>query len=255
MKLNIAYFYPKELNLYGDTGNVEILISRAKARGIQVAVDEVTSSTKLDNNFLQETNLVFMGGGPDSGQRQMYRDLLENKKDYLAEYVANEGSSLFICGAYQLMGHYYKFSDGSVLDGLGIFDMYTEHYGHSKTRCVGNITCTLNKKLLQSRVFKSVNRIGDTLVGFENHGGHTYLNDKEIPLAKVTSGFGNNEKDSSEGVIHNSTIGTYLHGPFLSKNPHVADFLIAKALKEEDLPPLDDTIIKKAHAALLNRFK
>ena len=36
MKLTIGYFYKDLLNLYGDNGNVEILLYRAKKRGFKV---------------------------------------------------------------------------------------------------------------------------------------------------------------------------------------------------------------------------
>ena len=102
---------------------------------------------------------------------------------------------------------------------------------------------------------KGENETGDTLVGFENHGGRTYLNEGTKPLARVLSGHGNNSEDRTEGLHFKNSIGTYFHGPLLSKNPHIADYLIAKALKLENLSNLDDTIINTAHSALVKRFK
>ena len=67
------------------------------------------------------------------------------------------------------------------------------------------------------------------IVGFENHGGRTYINDNE-PLGKVLFGYGNNGDDGMEGVRYKNVIGTYLHGPLLPKNPHVCDLLLANAL-------------------------
>ncbi len=65
------------------------------------------------------------------------------------------------------------------------------------------------------------------------------------PLGKVIKGFGNNGKDGKEGLIYKNLIGTYLHGPILSKNPHLADHIIKKALerkykKEINLSELND---------------
>lgn len=254
MKLTIGYFYPEELNLYGDTGNIEVLVSRAKRRNIDVEVLNVDSTTKVDVALAHKLNIVFMGGGPDSGQKEMYTDLLVNKGPVLKEYIERNGASLFICGSYQLMGHYYKAADGLELKGLGIFDLYTQHFGHDKKRCVGNIVSTLNADLLARDAFKSNNHIGNTIVGFENHGGRTYLQNNLEPLARVLSGFGNNGEDKTEGALYKNSIGTYFHGPILSKNPHIADFLIATALGISELPPLDDTIIQQAHSALVARF-
>lgn len=257
MKLTIGYFYPEELNLYGDTGNVEILLSRAGQRGIETELIKIDSSTNLSDELMRRINLVFMGGGPDAGQKQMYQDLIVNKGPKLKKYIQSSGTALFICGSYQLMGKYYKAADGSRLEGLGIFDFYTEHPGIDKKRCVGNIVCELEDSLLEDKTFKNVNKTGSTIVGFENHGGRTYLNidNKDIkPFAHVVSGFGNNLKDKTEGAHYKNAIGTYFHGPILSKNPHIADYLIAAALGLENLDDLDDTTINKAHSALIKRF-
>jgi CobQ-like glutamine amidotransferase family enzyme len=156
---------------------------------------------------------------------------------------------LFICGSYQLLGHYYKSADGTELKGLGVFDMYTQHFGNTKARCIGNVVCEIAPELRHDEVFNAVNKIGSTLVGFENHGGRTYLGKGLLPLAKIIKGFGNNGEDSAEGVLFKNSVGTYLHGPILSKNPHLADYLICKALKLDFLETLDDNLINTSHSA------
>jgi CobQ-like glutamine amidotransferase family enzyme len=231
------------------------LVSRALARDFEAEVYEIHSETKLTQEKMNEMNIVFMGGGPDAGQKEMYADLITQKGPYLSEYINKGGMALFICGSYQLMGNYYKSGDGSILDGLGILDLYTQHFGFDKPRCVGNIVCKLSDEILADPFFSQNNEIGDTIVGFENHGGRTYLQGISKPFARVLSGHGNNSEDGTEGLFYKGTIGTYFHGPILSKNPHIADYLIAKGLKLEKLSKIDDAIIKHAHSALINRFK
>jgi len=88
------------------------------------------------------------------------------------------------------------------------------------------------------------------LAGFENHGGRTYLGDRETPLGRVLRGHGNTGASGVEGVRRGGVIGTYLHGPLLPKNAWFADWLIATALGLEDpLEPLDDTLEDAAHAS------
>ena len=53
MKLRIGYFYKDLLNLYGDNGNVEILVSRCKKRNIDVDVYEVGLETKLNKFYVR----------------------------------------------------------------------------------------------------------------------------------------------------------------------------------------------------------
>lgn len=249
MKLNIGYFYKSLLNLYGDNGNVEILKSRAEQRGFDVQVFPVEIETSLDELSQMNLNIVFMGGGPDSGQQQMYENLVHAKGGFLRNYINSGGVGLYICGSYQLLGTYYKASDSSILKGLEIFDLYTEHFGPTKPRCIGNVVCRLPDALTEDSVFKAVNHVGNKLVGFENHGGRTYLGKTANPLATVELGFGNNGGDDSEGIIYKNSIGSYLHGPLLARNPHLADYLIAKALHLAELAPLDDALILSAHTA------
>lgn len=249
MKLTIGYFYPKLLNLYGDDGNVQILTSRAKARGIDTEVINITPETKVNESLMKKIDIVFMGGGPDSSQKGMYEDLVKNKGPFLKKYVEDDGVALFICGSYQLLGNYYKASDGSILEGVGILDVTTENFGNKKPRCIGNVICEIASELRDDKTFKEVNNLGDTLVGFENHGGRTYLGEKMLPFAKIKMGHGNNSEDGTEGVLYKNTIGTYLHGPILARNPHLADYLIAKSLGLKTLKELDDSLILSAHTA------
>jgi len=247
VKLNIAYFYQEKLDLYGDTGNIEVLKYRAEQRGIKTNIINIGLDTKIKSSTLKGVDIVFMGGGPDSGQKDIYQDLVKNKGEYLKDYIANDGVGLFICGSYQLLGKYYKAADHSILEGLNIFNMYTEHYGTQVSRCIGNVVAELSGALTEDIYFKNNNYIGNIIVGFENHGGRTFLEETTVPFATVLKGYGNNAEDGYEGILHKNSIGTYFHGPILSKNPHLADFLIAKSLGIEKLIKLDDYIITAAH--------
>ncbi len=243
--LHIGYFYPDLLNLYGDNGNVEVLVYRAKKRGINVIVHEITTETALKTISTQDINFVFMGGGPDSGQKEMYTDLVSNKADFLKDYISNGGVGMYICGAYQLLGNYYKAADGAILDGLGIFNIHTHHFGNHKPRCIGNIVCSLNAVLTDTVEYQNLQFDDNFLVGFENHGGRTYFDGDLKPLGTLVRGFGNNGEDNTEGVVFKNSIGTYLHGPILSKNPQLCDYLLAKALGVTVLPRMLDKNIDK----------
>jgi hypothetical protein len=91
------------------------------------------------------------------------------------------------------------------------------HKGSHIPRCIGNIAIEWN---------------GMTLVGFENHGGRTYLGTAK-PLGKVLKGYGNNAEDHFEGAVYRNTYGTYMHGSLLPKNPHFADYLLELALRRK----------------------
>ena len=96
----------------------------------------------------------------------------------------------------------------------------------------------------------------ENMVGFENHGGRTYHN--HDPLGYVKVGFGNNGEDKEEGMVYKNFIGSYLHGPFLPKNPHIADYMIFNALNRkysiDEIDDLNDSIEINAHDRMLKRL-
>lgn len=104
-----------------------------------------------------------------------------------------------MCGGYQLLGKYYK-TNKKTIEGLSILDITTEW---QPERLIRNIV--LNSPLFEQPV-----------VGFENHGGRTYIGD-HTPFGKVFYGLGNTGKSGYEGVIYKNVIATYLHGPLLPK--------------------------------------
>ena len=97
----------------------------------------------------------------------------------------------------------------------------------------------------------------NTLVGFENHSGLTYLQGDTKPLGIVKVGNGNNGKDKTEGAVYKNVFGTYLHGSLLPKNPHFTDYLITLALNRNygniQLSELDDKIELLAHKRAIGR--
>ncbi|MFH1292291.1 MAG: hypothetical protein ABIH87_03785 [bacterium] len=243
MKLIIGYLYPNLLNLYGDRGNIECIVQRCAWRDIEVEVKPISIDTQLTDELVNQISLIFMGGGEDHSQKQLYNDFVNVKGKLIRRYIEDNGVGLFICGGYQLLGSYYQPYKGEKIKGLNILDIDTRHFGRDKKRCVGNVNC----KIIGIQYLKNKN-----LVGFENHGGRTYLQTETQALGTTITGNGNNDQDKTEGVFYKNTIGTYLHGPLLPKNPHLADYLIKIALEKKykqdiELKTLDDELEWKAH--------
>lgn len=244
MKLVIGWLYPELMSTYGDRGNIIVLQKRCERRDINIEVEFLNFGFRTSD--LQKCNLLFMGGAQDRQQKIVAEDL--KKKSAVLKKMIDEGiPGLYICGAYQFLGHYYKEADGTIVRGLGILDLYTESPEENVERLIGNI------------VVKIPSPVCPTLVGFENHGGRTYLGNGVKPLGKVISGFGNNGVDKTEGAYYKNTFGSYLHGPILPKNPHFADYLITLALEKKyggkvKLAKLNDTLEYKAHKAILRKL-
>jgi CobQ-like glutamine amidotransferase family enzyme len=235
LRIRVAHLYPDVMNIYGDRGNVIALQYRCRARGIDCEVVDVTIGDAFDP---AQFDLVLVGGGQDREQQRISGDLVE-KGPALRDAVEDGLPVLAVCGGFQLFGHRYVDHEGGMLPGIGVFNMETRHPGPRADRCIGDVVISTP--------------IGE-VVGFENHGGRTYLGPGAEPFGIVTLGFGNNAGDKTEGARYRNAIGTYLHGSVLPKNPALADELIRLALerrygREIELQPLDDAMESHAHTA------
>jgi CobQ-like glutamine amidotransferase family enzyme len=209
--ITIAHLYPREMNIYGDLGNIIALVKRLEWRGIEALVKSVEVGEPF--NF-EAADIVFGGGGQDSGQSIIGGDLINRGAEL--RHLAQAGTPMLaICGTYQLFGRGFTTSDGQEIPGIGVFGCTTRG---SDERMIGNIV---------------VESDWGTLVGFENHSGQTMLDDTQQPLGRVTKGFGNNTRSGYEGAVADNAIGSYMHGPLLPKNPKLADHLLLMALKRK----------------------
>lgn len=237
LKISIAHLYPKLLNLYGDIGNIITLKKRCEWRGINVEFEEIGIGDKIN-----EHDIYFIGGGQDKQQEEV-ADELYKQKNFLTEERDRNTVFLGICGGYQLFGHYYQPHNKERLNGISLMDAYTVA---GNKRFIGNVTAETD--------FLTPN----TLVGFENHSGLTYIQGETKPLARAIVGNGNNGQDKTEGGRYKNVFGTYLHGSFLPKNPHFADYMIELALEKrygEKIPlkKLDDSLELKTHNSLIGK--
>ena len=236
-QIRLAHLYPKMLNIYGDLGNVLTIKKRCEWRDIEITIDKIEIGDPMS-----EHDMYFIGGGQDMQQIAVAKELQKNKAFLQNEQNLN-AVFLAICGGYQLLGNYYQPHDGERLEGIGLLDVYTVA---GSNRFIGNVTAEVD--YLKKK----------TLVGFENHSGLTYLNGKTKPISHVIIGKGNNGKDKTEGARYKNVFGTYLHGSFLPKNPHFADYLIGLALQkkygvEMELESLDDSLEYYAHASVVEK--
>ena len=199
--------------------------------GIGVNIDEIGIGDDIG-----EHDFYFIGGGQDAQQIEVANEL-QKHKEFLTSERDRGAVFLGICGGYQLMGHYYKPHDGDELKGISLLDAYTVA---GNKRFIGNVT-------VQTDIVTP-----NTLVGFENHSGLTYLQGDTKPIGTMIVGNGNNGQDKTEGARYKNVFGTYLHGSFLPKNPHFADYLIELALGEK-LAPIDDTVENSAHLSLVGK--
>jgi lipid II isoglutaminyl synthase (glutamine-hydrolysing) len=248
-RLTVGYLYPSVMCHYGDRGNVICLTKRCEWRGIDVEIQHLERGDPVDPD---RVDLFLMGGGADSHQRLIAEDMVKVKGEAVKAAIEEGAAALMVCGGYQLWGEFYRAYDGTELPGLGMFPSYTIHRAHQLGSRLRSIS--------DARAVRSVGNLAvqwedRTLIGFENHGGRTYLRPGAQALGRVLAGEGNNSEDGWEGCVYRNAIGTYLHGSVLPKNPALADHLIESALRRRDpglrLEPLDDALERKAHESVL----
>lgn len=223
--IRAVHLYPTTMNTYGDRGNVLALSRRAEWRGIPLEWDEV----ELGQAAPPACDLLFVGGGQDRVQNAIGEDLRARRR-WLEEVAEGGAAVLVVCAGLQLFGRRYIAADGSEIKGLGLLDLETVA---RRDRFIGNVVAEAH---IDGRT--------ETLAGFENHGGRSYLGDLE-PLGKVLVGHGNNGEDGTEGARRGTLLATYLHGPVLPRNAWLTDHLLAIAAEHAGLGavalrPLED---------------
>ncbi len=252
--IKILYLYPDMLELYGDYGNIQVLKYRIESRGYKAIIDRYSIGDGAPN--FNDYDIVFAGGGADNEQSILAEDLVKYKEN-IKEAVNNGVFFLLICGAYQLFGKYYKGVEGNIIPGLEVFDYYTVANPDRKKRCIGNIVIDANLRSSNNDTDSSESNTKTKVIGFENHGGQTF--DISNSFGNVLFGNGNKFGDSEEGFFKDNVIATYLHGPLLSKNPELCDYIIKYCLDRKyneniTLESLNDEFENLCREQLLNRF-
>ncbi|MCF8609388.1 glutamine amidotransferase [Gordonia sp. HY285] len=216
--LRIGLVLPDVMGTYGDGGNALVLRQRARMRGIDAEIVELT----LDDDVPDSLDVYTLGGAEDAAQRLATRHLSDHPG---LQRAAEKGTPvLAICAAIQVLGHWYETSSGERVSGISMFDVTTSP---REVRAIGELITA-----------PCLDGLTQPLSGFENHRGATALGAGAKPLGRVRHGVGNGGGDAVEGVVQGSVIGTYMHGPLLARNPEFADYLLARATGSE-LAPLD----------------
>jgi lipid II isoglutaminyl synthase (glutamine-hydrolysing) len=255
-QLTVAHLYPDVMSTHGDRGNVAAIVRRCRWRDIDVSVIELGRGDRM---VPDSVDLIVIGGGGDSRQRQIAADLYKAKGGAIRDAVAAGTAALAVGGGYELFGRFSQPARGVELRGIELFDSWTIRRREDAERLSGMARdrTTPTPRADPASQDLVVRWAGGVLVGFEESaGGRTYLGADAIPLGHVLSGRGNNG-DGSEGVRLGGAIGTNLRGPCLPANPGLADFLIEAALRRRygsaDLAALPDDMERAARTAAVNR--
>jgi len=244
VKIVVGHLFPEYLNIYADRGNMAVLARRAAWRGNELEVRPLGPGEVVRPG---EHDLYYVGGGQDREQ-ELIAPALSAMGPALGEAIDGGAAALAVCGGYQLFGRFYRDQSGDELPGVGLLPLHTVA---GERRMIGDVLleCELEPGQRQ------------TLAGFENHAGRTYLDDGAEPLGRVLAGFGNDGESGFEGCRAGRVVGTYLHGPLLPRNPWLADWLLAQAFahrsggEPQELEPLPDDLEAAAHGVSAERAR
>lgn len=225
--LKVAVLYPDLLGTYGDGGNALVLAARARARGIDLDVLEVTIGASIPS-----AALYLLGGGEDGPQR-LACDLL-SEGGFLERF--HDGAYVFaVCAGLQILGTSFSIEGDASYPGLGLVQVTTTR---GPSRSVGDFVTEVR---------------GRTMVGFENHGGVTVLGEGVEAFGDVVVGRGNDGR--VDGYRTPRMIATYAHGPVLAQNPWLADDLLSEISGQEldPWPTVADRLYDERCALLSTR--
>jgi CobQ-like glutamine amidotransferase family enzyme len=208
--VRIGLVLPEVMGTYGDGGNAVVLRQRLKLRGIPAEIVQISLNDVVPDSL----DLYVLGGAEDRSQGVANKHLKTHQG--LQRAVARGTPVLAVCGAIQILGHWYENASGERVEGLALLDVTTSL---QSDRSIGEMVTT---PLLEG--------LSQPLTGFENHIGGTVLGPDARPLGAVQKGAGNRRGGGYDGVVQGHVIGTYLHGPCLARNPELADLLLVRVV-------------------------
>ena len=110
--IDVVSLYPKDMNIYGDSGNVLTIRRRLELYGYEPVVHQYNQG----DDWPDQVDLILGGGGQDTGQKKIIDD--------------------FYHRADLLFGEYFETVDGTRLDGIGVIGAYTVG---QNVRMIGNL--------------------------------------------------------------------------------------------------------------------
>ena len=204
-QIRIVRIHNELLGTYGDQGNADVLVFRAKFHGITASIVDVSYNDLLPTNG----DIYLLGGAEDAAQILSLEAL--RRDDTLQGAIERGAVVLAVCAGFQIIGNSF-WANGQEVEGLGLLDVNSVP---GNKRFVGDVKS-------KSTV------LGLELTGFENHSGKTILGPNAKPFAKVSIGDGNGD-GKFDGAVDGNVFGTYMHGPILARNPEFADLLLTRA--------------------------
>ncbi len=224
--VKIVWLYNDLLDLYGDSGNISIISKRLKQMGCEV---DIVHKGIHDSIGFEGANLVYIGPGRPKNLARVSQHFV-GYAEVVKSAIESDVNFLVTGNARLLFGKSFSLSDGSVYEGIGLFD-YT-----------GIDTA----EVFTSDVVSRLNANMDVrCYGFINRSSHLVGGNIE-PMFRLDKGAGDTQEQCEyEGNFYRQYFGTWQMGPIMVKNPQLLRFLLARICP--GVPQnFDDKLEKKA---------
>ena len=194
--IKIEILFPEFCNLFGDMYNMKYLkMCLPNAEFIETALDETPTFVNED------VNLIYLGPMTENTQEKVIARLLPYKEK-IEELIDKNVVFLFTGNALEVLGKYIENEDGSKIEGLGIFDVYSK------------------RDMMHRHNSYLIGKYEDIeILGFKSQFTMMYGDNSASYFVEVEKGIGINKESKLEGIKKNNFIGTYLIGPILILNP------------------------------------
>lgn len=193
----IAHLYSDLLNLYGNDGNIKILVNKLKSIGEDVEV--ITPSVNDEMNF-DRYDLVYMGSGTESNQKIAIEDLKRYEKE-ISSAIENDKLFFITGNSVDIFGK--KLVGDETISALGILDYISKYVPR------------IRKDVLYKAGF-----LENPILGYENHNYVIEGNEHHLW--------------ENQGVKYKNFYGTYVEGPILVRNPELLKYIISKLVKDKE---------------------
>lgn len=210
MNKTIEILFPEFCNLYGDISNMKYLQKCIpEANFIETNFGEDPTFVKND------VDLIYMGPMTEKMQEKVI-EKLKPYKQRIEELIEKNTVFLITGNAIEIFGKYIENEDGSKIEALGTFDIYSK------------------RNMMKRHNSNFIGKYEDIeIVGFKSQFTQSYGNNEENYFSKVEKGIGLNPESILEGIQKNNFIATYLIGPILILNPEFTKKILQKMGIEE----------------------
>ena len=194
--MKIEILFPEFCNLFGDMYNMKYLkMCLPDAEFIETALEEIPRFANED------VNLIYLGPMTENTQEKVIEKLLPYK-GRIEKLIEKNVVFLFTGNAIEVLGKYIENEDGSKVEGIGIFDVYSKR----------DMMHRHNSYLIGK--FEGIE-----IVGFKSQFTMMYGDNSDSYFIEVEKGVGINKESKFEGIRKKNFIGTYILGPLLILNP------------------------------------